>query len=303
MQSDNIFFLDKDTQGLSITNKAVLILSPAFYWFHKEKLNIPLLQARKIAPSIFEGMIPPGEYSYWVQKVGDEYWFFAYNDQTILDKLSSLNIKPSQISKVYPAQMAFYALEEPLQIKDRVVMQEDGTVIVLPKAFFQGEATSLDAISLKLPKKSLPLKTYGSSWLSEDLIYKAAIILFLLIVAYAVQVFIFKQDVAKLYALKNKIVTTYHLPPTSFQIKNILSSLEKIQKEQLSIRKDIDYILRTPLKQNEYFTKLDLTKNILFEIILADTKRAQELKGYFTKGLKVEDMQLDGKKFIVKCSL
>jgi len=34
-----------------------------------------------------------------------------------------------------------------------------------------------------------------------------------------------------------------------------------------------------------------------------DKKRAQELKNYFTKGLRVEDMTLDGKKFIVKCSI
>jgi len=303
LRSDNIFFLDKDTKKLSLQKRAILILSPAFYWFHKEKIDISPTQAKKIAPSIFEGIIPPGEYSYWVQKMGDEYWFFAYSDQEILDKLSSLQVKPSQIAKVYPAQMLFYNLQKPLRIENKVIIQEDGSVIVLPKSLFHGETLSLDEISLELPKKSLPLKAYGSSWLSEDLIYKAAIVIFLFILAYAIQAFVFKRDLAQLYTLENRIITTYHLPPTSFQIRNILASLQKTQKKQLAIRKDIDYILRTPLHKKEYFTKLDLSKNILFEIVLTDKKRAQELKNYFTKGLRVEDMTLDGKKFIVKCSI
>ncbi|SMC10186.1 hypothetical protein [Nitratiruptor tergarcus] len=302
MQLDNIFFLDKDTKNLPIAKKAILILSPAFYWFHKEKLDISLSQAKKIVPSIFEGIIPSGEYSYWVQKVEDEYWFFAYSDQAVLNKLSSLNIKPSQIAKIYPAQLLFYNLKNPVQIEDKVIVQEEGSVIVLPRNIFQNDTTPLDAVSLELPKRSLPLKAYGSSWLSEEFIYKAVIVLFIFILAYTVQVFVFKKDLAKLYSLENQIIATYHLPQTSFQIKNILSSLEKVQKEQLSTRKEIDYILRTPLKKNEYFIKFDLSKNILFEIMLSNAKRAQELKNYFTKGLRVKDMTLDGKKFIVKCS-
>ena len=301
-KSFEVVFLDKETSNLTIQKRAVLILSPAFYWFTKEKLDLPLSQAKKIAPSIFEGMVPPGEYSYFVEKVDDAYWFFAYSDQAILDKLSSLGIKPSQITKVYPAQIALQKIQNPVRIGDKVAINDNGTIILLPKNIAPSEAKDLTDDNLFLPKRALPLKAYSSSFISEDLLYKFAVVLFIAILAYAVEIFLQKRDLGTLYAKEASLRQKYHLPPTSLQLRSIIASLQKIQKEQLALRDKIDYILRTPLQPNEYFTKLDFAKHIIFSIILSQPTRAETLKNYFVRKLRVLEMSVDGKTLFVKCS-
>ena len=300
-RSTEVVFLDRNSEALSISQKAILILSPSFYWFHKEKLDIPLSQAKKIAPSMFEGTIPAKEYSYHVEKVDDEYWFFAYDDKEILDKLASLHIKPSQISKVYPAQIALQDIKEPVEAQNKVLLNEDGTIIAVPSDMFPGSAPKLSQADLHLPKKSLPLKAYSSSFISEEYIYRFAILLFIAIVIYAVQVFLYKKDLAFLAAKEEAIMQKYNLPPTSLQIKSILSSLRKEQKNQLAIRDQLDAILRIPLQKGEFLKRVEFKKKIIFEVALNDPKRAEQLKNYLVKKLHVTDMTVSGKTLLVEC--
>jgi len=302
-KSTEMLFLDKDTSSASLQGKGVLILSPAFYWFVKEKMQLPLSQAKKIAPSIFEGIVPPGEYSYYVQKVGEEHWFFAYKDQEILNKLASLGIKPSQIAKVYPAQLLFYDIQEPIKIENlgKVLVNDNGTVILLPQSLVTTGTKNLKELQLSLPRHSLPLRAYSSFAISEDMIYRFSILVFIAIVAYAVEVFIHKKDLAKLVATQEALMQKYHLPATSIQIKSILSSLQKIQKEQLKLREELEYILRLPLSPTEFIKSLEFGKEIRFEVELSDPKRAEFFKNYLVKKLHVVSMSVKGKTLFVKC--
>jgi len=301
LQSTEILFLDKDTASASLQGKGVLILSPAFYWFTKERMQIPLSQAKKIAPSMFEGITPPGEYSYYVEKIGEEYWFFAYNDQEILDKLSTIGIKPSQISKVYPAQLALKDIHIPIKVGNKVLLNDNGTTILLPKSLVEAETKRLQELKLNLPKRSLPLKAYSSFAISEDLIYKFAILVFIAILAYAVEIFIYKKDLAKVTATQEALMQKYHLPPTSIQIKNILASLEKIQKEQLKLREQLEYILRMPLSPTEFIESLQYGKKIIFTVMLNNPKRAEFFKKYLLKKLRVTKISVKNRTMYVEC--
>ncbi|BCD63167.1 hypothetical protein NitYY0826_P08 (plasmid) [Nitratiruptor sp. YY08-26] len=302
IKSIEIAVLDKESDTL-VFNKGILILSPSLYWFVKEKMKIPLSQAKKIAPSMFEGIIPSGKYSYFVEKVGEEYWFFAYQDSQILNKLSELGIKPSQVSKVYLAQLALKDIQEPIDAGNKILINEQGTIIALPKSMFPIEAKKLSQIQFDLPKRSLPLRSYTNLVISEEILYRFSILVFITIVAYAVETFIHKKNFATLSAKEQAIMSQYHLPPTTIQIKNIIASLEKIQKQQLAIRDDLDAILRIPLAPTEFFQSLSIGKDIRFEIALIDPKRAELIKNYLVKKIHVLDMQLRGKILSVKCSL
>lgn len=292
--SFKVVFLDRDTSFVEGGKKLAVILSPAFYWFHKEKLDISLSQAKKIAPSMFEGMVPEGEYSYYVEKVGDEYHFFAYKDEEILNKFGELGIKPSAVFKVYPAQLVFGGLKEPLAIGDKAVLQEDGTVLVVPKNLVGLEVKETDLNSLKLPKRSLPLKAYSKLFISEDHIYALSILLFAAILLYAIQAFFYKKDLAYVKAKEMELIERYNLPTTTIQLKSILASLHKIQKEQLKIRENTEYILRAPLLPMEYIKRLDYGKKIVFEIVLSSKARAEAVKKYLQKRLALEDLSMSG---------
>ncbi len=300
-KSTNILFLDKNTDTLPTFKKAILILSPSLYWFHKESLDISLSQAKKIAPSLFEGSIPPKEYSYYVEKVGDEYWFFAYDDQEIVAKLNSLGIKPSQIAKVYPAQIALSHIQEPISVEDKVLIKENDTIIALPKTLFSSSAQPIEKIDLHLPKKYLPLKAYSSSFIPEEYIYRFAVIFFIAILIYAAQLFIYKKDLSALQAKEVALIEKYNLPPTSIQLKSILSSLKKIQTKQLALRDQLDTILRIPLQKGESLQRVEFKKKIHFEIALNNPDRAKEIKRYLINKLHITDMTVSGKTLIVEC--
>jgi len=296
----DIIFIDNLTKHVEIKKKAIVILSPSFYWFINKKLDISLRQAKKIAPSIFEGVVPEGKYEYFIEKVNGEYWFFAYDNRLILDKLTELKIKPSQISKIYPAQIALQNITKPVDVGDKIAIKEDGVVIFLPKSLFPSKADSIKKEELFFPKKTFYLKAYNSA-ISEDILYKISILLFLGIVLYSMEIFLQKKDLITLQNKEIAIKKRYNLPPTVIQMKSIISSLKKIQKKQLDIRNKIDYILRIPLLKGEYITRLDISKNIIIEFVISDSKRGEFIKNYLLKKLNVSKITLDKKKLFVKC--
>ena len=298
MKSYRVVFLDKKTDTLPKSKKYIVILSNSFYWFYKDKLDISLSEAKKVAPSMFDGVVPEGDYSYFVQKVKDEYYFFAYKDSDIVKKLQELNIKPSEVKKVYPLHLL--DITTPLDLGDKVALRDGEEIIIAPKELIGFEVKKTDLNSLKLPKTSLPLKTY-STFISEEHIYTLSILLFIAIVLYAVEAFVHKKDLGYLNQKEAQIFKSYNLPPTSIQIRSILNSLEKINKEQLKLREDIDYILRIPLYPKEYFVSLDYGKKIVFEIVLNSKSRAAKVRDYLKKRLVLEDLVMNKNILRVEC--
>ena len=298
--NSSILFLDKKTKKIPSAKKFYLILSPSLYWFKKESLAISPHQAKKIAPSVFEGTVPEGEYSYYVYKHDDEYWFFAYQDKEIIQKLSTLGIKPAQIIKVYPAQVALKDISSPISIDGTTLINENGTIVALPPNL-PIQSHPLKEEEIFFAKNSLPLKTYSNA-ISEELLTQITIILLVAILAYTFEVYMQKKDIDTLLTKEQQIIQKYHIPQTSFQIKSILSSLHKIQKEQLSLRKKFDYLLRMPLLPTEYLQRIEFAKQVKLEIMLSSPKRASLLQKYLAKEFSIEDIRVVDKKMIVKCS-
>ena len=290
-------------EPLTLDGKGVLILSPAFYWFHRERLDITPAQARKIAPSIFEGMIPPGEYSYFVERVGDEYHFYAYEDGKILAALQEQGIRPGQILRVYPLQMVFRDLQEPVAIGKRVIVNEGGSVVALPRDIISSKVQEIDLNSLKLPKKGLPLRTYSTGALSQEQLVTLSILLLIALLLYGAQLLLHKRQLASLQSQEAVVRGRYHLPPTSIQLRNILASLEKIEARQLRIREVVEYLLQAPLAPEERFHLVQIAKGVRVEIHLSSRKRAKAIERYLRRKLDVTRVQLQGDRLLVEGAL
>ena len=299
MHSFNILFLHK-LRRIETKEKITLILSPAYYWFQKENLNITMRQAKKIAPSIFEGTIPPGEYSYFVQKCDDGFCFYAYEEKKILKALKDAGIAPGQVKRVYAAQMVFANLKEPIMIEDLIIASEDGTVVVLPKNIAAIEAKKADLSTLQLPKKSLPVRLYASDFISHRYMRTVIAILLIAIFLYALEFYRYNQVIKQLEAKEEAVKERYGLPPTTLQLQSILAKYEKVQKEQLALRETLAYILRTPLQPGEYFQKLDLGKKIRLEIHINSKNRAEAIKKYLAQKLHKADFVVSNDRLFVE---
>lgn len=153
---------------MSLQHSSDLLLTPQFYTLKKETLPIKYVyQARRIAPSIFEGMLEEDRaYEYFVYKENDQWVFIAYSLEEITAFLKSKEIEPEKVSKLFFAEQWISAFKKPYLLNEKEVLAVlDDTVVIVPRtAVGDGELnTSLDA---QKPSKGISLHSAYTSLLS-----------------------------------------------------------------------------------------------------------------------------------------
>jgi hypothetical protein len=117
--------------------KAVIdiVVTPQFYLLKKEALPIKhLYQARRIAPSIFDGESGIDESTrYFVFRCKDVWCFIAYRPEEISEFITSKGILPERVGKLYFAEQFADVLHKPLQLNEsHALISVDDTVTVIP---------------------------------------------------------------------------------------------------------------------------------------------------------------------------
>ena len=123
-------------EHINVDKSINIMLSPQFYTLKREALPVKYAyQAKKIAPSLFEGLLEnKGTYEYAVFKEEDDWVFVAYNIEEITAFLTSKGIPPEKIAKVYFAQESVTAFSLPVLLNEKEVLTVlDNTVVVVPK--------------------------------------------------------------------------------------------------------------------------------------------------------------------------
>ncbi len=147
-----------------------LILSPEFYWIKKVTLPVKKeKEAIKLAPSIFEGFLPSGDFSYEVRKSDDAFIMIAYNKKKIAEDLEKILPYKSDIVDIYFAQDALGFIQECVEIDKRAALSNmDGIVIQVPRACTNTEE-NLDGILEKadLGKRKVKLSSFDNALLSS----------------------------------------------------------------------------------------------------------------------------------------
>ena len=146
---------------VTLTENINIMLTPQFYTTKKEVLPIKYAyQAKKIAPSLFEGLLEEGgSYEYTVSNDGDTWTFIAYDIEKIADFLASKGIGADKISKLYFAQQSVDRFTAPLALSDKEsLVNIDDTVVVVPSIVLEDKGEA----SLAFDKNFTP-KTSGVS--------------------------------------------------------------------------------------------------------------------------------------------
>ena len=148
-------------ENVSLSQNVNVMLTPQFYTLKKEALPVKYLyQAKKIAPSLFEGLLEAGRsYKYLVFKEKEHWAFIAYDLEKITAFLLSKGIKPEQVSKLFFAQQALPSFTDPVFLgnKEALVVLDD-TVVVVPKAALGEELTPLVFDNSFTPQKGVSLE-------------------------------------------------------------------------------------------------------------------------------------------------
>jgi len=131
-------------EDVKVDESVNIMLSPQFYTLKREALPVKYAyQAKKIAPSLFEGLLDnKGTYEYAVFKEEEGWAFVAYDIEQITTFLASKGIAPEKIAKVYFAQEALPAFSAPVVLNEKEALSVlDDTVVVVPKMALNPEST------------------------------------------------------------------------------------------------------------------------------------------------------------------
>lgn len=143
-----------------------VILTPQYYTLKKEELPVKYLyQAKKIAPSLFDGLLEEvGSYEYLVYKEEDKWVFIAYNPGQIRSLLLSKGINPEQVGKIFFAQQAVEHFKSPVLLgENEALVALDNTVVVVPQTALDEEVKPIPFTNNFTPKTGISLQgVYGS---------------------------------------------------------------------------------------------------------------------------------------------
>ena len=227
--------IEKDT-------KLNIIVSPSFYWVKKVSLPIKYVKdAKKLLPSLFEEVLPEGNYSYTTYKKENYFYIFAYEDKLILDAISKANIPSTAISNIYFAQSELDSLETAFSINElQSIYTKDDIVVLVPSNLIK-ESQDLNLSELTLSKHSINLQQYAH--IVDNSIFKKVGAAFLILaLLFFSEFFILKQKTTLVQTQKAGLISKYKLKQTMFQNKSMLKKYKKIDTKQKNIRK---YVLDT----------------------------------------------------------
>ena len=132
----NRILIHKNMEPVKIKNSVDIILTPQFYTFLREELDIRFAyQAKQIAGAMFDDYIDSSlAYKYHVQKCDNLWCFFAYNIEEIDLFLESVGIEKHKVAKIYFAQQLEKQLVTPLSLNATQALESvDGMVTMMPK--------------------------------------------------------------------------------------------------------------------------------------------------------------------------
>jgi uncharacterized protein YdcH (DUF465 family) len=165
-----LLLIHSSMKPLSLAENVNIMLTPQFYTMKKEALPLKYHhQAKKIAPSLFDGLLEEGgEYRYFVFKEGEEWVFIAYDPGKISSFLREKGISPEQVSKLFFAQQALESFTGPVLLgeKEALVVLNDA-VVVVPRTALAEELVPLAVDNNFTPSSGVVLEGSSGSLLSD----------------------------------------------------------------------------------------------------------------------------------------
>jgi len=151
---------------VTLSKSVNVMLPPQFYTLKKEALPLRYAyQAKKIAPSLFDGLLEEGKhYDYMVWREGEQWVFLAYNMEMITEFLKSKGFNLESVAKIFFVQQAVTKFDTPLLLgESEALVSLDDTVAVVPGKALAGEEATLAFDNSFMPKKGVVLQgAYGS---------------------------------------------------------------------------------------------------------------------------------------------
>ncbi|HFU75139.1 MAG TPA: hypothetical protein ENK66_02730 [Arcobacter sp.] len=295
-------FLQKKRSYNNIGNNINIILSPEFYWVRV--FDIPIeskKEALNSLPMLFEDFIDIDGYKFYIVKLEKyKYLGFAYNEENIKDIIKEAGIAVKKVQNIYFAQNEFSSLiqnDTPIIIENKNYLFKDQILVQLPESFQIDSADELKVSEIKLSSDYFILNNF-SKYISNKMAISLSLVILILSSLVFIKTLSIKNDIT-LYGEKiEDIKTQNELPPSLFQTKSILETLQKSEKKYLEFRKVLSYGINFKnISKGELVSIDTIGKKIVFTYFKIDERK---MKTHFSKEFKNVKFSKNKDKFIVE---
>jgi hypothetical protein len=167
-----------------------IMLTPQFYTLVREDLPVKYAyEAKRIAPSLFEGLLEENNsYDYFVEKEEEGWLFIAYNSEMIASFLEAKGINVEYISKMYFAEQSLEYFVAPVLLGEReVLINLSGRMTILPKMALDSSIQTIAITHSFTPQKGVKLARKENSLMPSNDAYTLVAILLLFCAIYLVE--------------------------------------------------------------------------------------------------------------------
>jgi hypothetical protein len=290
---------------IDITGNVDLILTPQFYTLRREALPVKYAyQAKRIAPSLFDGLIEESErYEYFVYREGDVWVFIAYDPEEIVTFLRMKKIPLERVRKVCFAQQIASQLHTPLVLGEQSVLSViNDTVTVVPVSAVK-ESMPFDPKALQVPKKGIHLDMGNSAIISKKQMWILSGIVLLFGLLWLVEGIRYNKDNGSLQSRIEKLYTAYPSLQSSYTRESVAGKYRKIDTVERKKRYIVGKIAGVLFKgvTIETFTMDNKGYKVVFSV--KDSSAAKRLKSLLKSVGLVQSPLSSGEKIVIEGSL
>ena len=266
-------------------SKYDLVLSPQFYMVKREKLAVKYAyQAKKLAPSVMEDLLPNEYgYEYVVKKDGDGWLFYAYRPKEVENFIKGCcGVNASKIGNIYFADQLKSVLEKlPVGIDEYYALSLiDGFATIVPRKMLSSDRYAKFSSKLR-PRKSVAFKP--SNRVDKDSGFSkmgiiVASILALLGLTYIVEGYSYKRSANSELAANSELYSQYPQLQSKLTRDSIKSKYNSIEKRQRAIRENIDLLSQLSSKKT-LLNSLELKDKAISSTFTVDKVELKKVKG------------------------
>ena len=264
MDNNNRLFIHRDMKPVTLLNSVEIILTPQFYTFIRENLDIRFAyQAKQIAESLFDDYLDSSkEYQYHVYKCQNSWCFFAYNINEIEDFLKSVGIEKHRVSKIYFAQQLSQELKKPIKLSQKnALLTIDNTVTIVPTKLIDSniEYNNLDLKAQKF-NSSVSMGASLDSFVSLKETIMLGSLFFILGSIFVIEGNRIKSSVSTNEEVITKLFNQYPKYRSAMLRESILNKYQPIDKKERKKRESLKEISKL-LSAKSQLEQLTIDKN------------------------------------------
>lgn len=258
-----------------------IMVTPQFYTIKREELPVKYAyQAKRIAPSLFDGLVENLlDQKYFVTKENETWVFIAYDENKIKAFLESKGIKGLQVSKMYFAEQALDAFTAPVLLgESEALVNLHGTMTVVPQVALNPDEKSIRIDRSFSPKKGVSFEGRGKSIISTNESYTLAAIFVLFAMIYFVEGSRYDGDSEVQQEEMEQLIEAYPSLESSYTRESILSKYQTIDTKERKKRDVIKALSHMIFKGSTLTTLLVDDKKFQAQFACKDASVSKRLK-------------------------